>query len=359
MRRRNTLYAVAAVLLGCSGGGPTASHDDPVVVSSPVTTRPEAAPSTTTTAPPAPITIAFAGDINFEGAMGSRLAHNRSTAIGPFIDVLTGADLAIGNLETAVGTSGTPETKDFTFEAPPEAIDALRAGGFDAVSMANNHGRDFGPEGLDESLAVQAAQPDHFIIGIGHNDEEAFAPFTATVKGQRVAVIGATQVIDEELITAWTATESHPGLASAKRVDRLVRAVTEARASADIVVVFLHWGIERNDCPSPAQQSLARQLVDAGADVVIGGHAHRLQGGGMLGQTFVGYGLGNFDFTAVGAGAEKTGVVELTMTGRHVDRYEFIPGIVKNSVATPLEDGEARDAIEYWNSLRDCTGLAA
>jgi poly-gamma-glutamate synthesis protein (capsule biosynthesis protein) len=305
------------------------------------------------------VTIAFAGDINFEGEMARRLAHDPQTAVGPFTDVLSSADIAVGNLETAIGTSGTPENKDFTFEAPPSAIDALRAGGFDVVSMANNHGRDFGPEGLAQSLAVKAAQPDHFIIGIGETDAEAYAPFTVTVRGQRIAIIGATQVIDDELVTEWTATPTHAGLASAKRVDPLVAAVQAARADADTVIVFLHWGIERTTCPSPAQQTLAQQLSDAGADIVIGGHAHRLQGAGFLGPTFVGYGLGNFDFTAVGAGAEKTGVVRVTVTGRHVDSYEFVPGVVRSGVATPLSGDDAAGALEDWNALRPCTGLAA
>src|SRR3954454_560240 len=181
--------------------------------SSPNVARPEPSTTTSTTAtttpttpPPQPITIAFAGDTNFEGPMATRLAHDPSTAVGPFTPILSAADLAVGNLETAIGTGGTPENKDFTFEAPPAAIDALRAGGYDTVSMANNHGRDFGPEGLVESLAVKDAQADHFIIGIGHDDRDAYSPFTATVRGQRVSVIGATQVLDEELIAEWTAT---------------------------------------------------------------------------------------------------------------------------------------------------------
>lgn len=317
-----------------------------------------ASTTTTTTAPPQPVVIAFAGDTNFEGAMATRLARDPQTAVGPFADVLTSADLAVGNLETAVGTGGTPENKDFTFEAPPSAIDALRAGGYDVVSMANNHGRDFGPEGLVESLAVKDAQTDHFIIGIGHDDTDAYTPFTATVHGQRIAIIGATQVLDEELISAWTATADHPGLASAKRVDALVAAVKQARANADTVVVFLHWGIERNECPSVVQQTLAQQLADAGADIIIGGHAHRLQGAGLLGTAFVGYGLGNFDFTAVGAGAEKTGVIRVTVTGRHIDGYEFVPGIIKGGVATPLTGDAAQGALDFWNSLRPCTGLS-
>ena len=70
-------------------------------------------------------------------------------------DILREADLAVANLETSVGTGGTPENKQYTYQAPPSAIDALRAGGFDVITMANNHGRDFGPDGLAESLAVK------------------------------------------------------------------------------------------------------------------------------------------------------------------------------------------------------------
>ena len=347
---------VLALLVGaCSSG-----RGSPTVAESTATPPPSSSStstSTTTTVPPAPVTIVFAGDINFEGNMGARLADDPQSAVGPFSDLLSAGDLAIGNLETALGTHGTPENKDFTFEAPAAAVDALRAAGFDAVSMANNHGRDFGPEGLEDSLAIKDAQPDNFIVGIGRDDTAAYAPFTATVHGQRVAVLAATQVMDEELVASWTATATNPGLASAKRVGALVAAVQRARATADTVVVFLHWGIERNDCPSTNQQTLAQQLVAAGADIVIGGHAHRLQGAGMLGNAFVGYGLGNFDFPAVGAGAEQTGVIRVTVTGRHIDTYEFVPGVVRSAVATPLVGDDAASALDYWNGLRACTGL--
>jgi poly-gamma-glutamate synthesis protein (capsule biosynthesis protein) len=263
----------------------------------------------------------------------------------------------VGNLEAALGSSGTPESKQFTFQAPATAVDALRAGGFDVVSMANNHGRDYGPAGLEESLAIKDAQPDHFIIGIGHNDADAYAPYTTTIKGQRIAVIGATQVIDSELVAAWTATATQPGLASAKDADSLVAAVQQARANADTVIVFLHWGVELDACPTDQQRVLAQQLADAGADIVIGGHAHRLQGAGMLGPTFVGYGLGNFDFRAFSAVTTQTGVVVVTVTGRHIDKYEFVPGIVNGAVATPLDGADAQAAIDEWNNLRPCTGL--
>ena len=302
----------------------------------------------------AAITIAFAGDMNFEGALRNRLDADPSTAVGPFAEVLSGADLAIGNLETAIATGGTRADKRFTFRAPANAIDALRAGGFDAVSMANNHGMDFGAGGLAETLAVKRAQADGFVIGIGGDEDEAFAPFRAEVRGQRVAVIAATQVLDDNLIDSWTATDTQSGLASAKRVDRLVAEVRAARATSDTVVVFLHWGRETETCPTSNQQALAQALVDAGADAVVGGHAHRLQGGGRLGGAFVHYGLGNFLFKENSAEGARTGVLELTITGRQVDGYRWIPGRISGSVPRPLAGTDATSELSYWESLRGC-----
>ena len=376
MRRKQLALAAAAVAVGVliTSTGTSRHHVVHTDATTTTSTALRAAAPTSDTATPATpspvtaaselgsgetVTIAFAGDMNFETGMDKRLAANPATAVGPFTPILKAADLAVGNLETSVGTHGTPEKKEFTFQAPPSAITALRAGGFDTVSLANNHGRDFGAVGLADSLAVSAAQADHFLIGLGKDDTEAYAPFRATIKGQRIAVIGATQVIDGEFVSSWTAAPGHPGLASAKEVEKLAAAVKAARDTSDTVIVFLHWGVERNTCPSADQKALARALADAGADIVIGGHAHRLQGAGYLGKTFVGYGLGNFNFYANGAEAARTGVVQVKVTGHRVDAYEFIPGKISGSLAQPLTGAAATEAKAYWESLRPCTALSA
>ena len=154
------------------------------------------------------------------------------------------------------------------------------------------------------------------VVGIGLNAEQAYRPFRRTIKGQRIALIGATQVLDDELISAWTAGPGKPGLASAKDVPRLVQAVRQARATSDTVIVFLHWGIELQQCPSPDQRTLAKQLVAAGADVVVGGHAHRVQGAGRMGKALVGYGLGNFVWYGTSELSTQTGVLLVTVDGR-------------------------------------------
>ncbi len=330
---------------------------DPPARSDPMPVRP-VAPAVSVTAPdPGPIVLAFVGDINAERSLGVRLAEAPGDFVGPFAEVLRAADLTVGNLEAAVAVGGAPLDKEFTFRAPPGILDALRAGGIDVFSAANNHGLDFGPSGLEETLLAKRAQPDGSLIGVGADEDEAFAPYVADVGGHRVAVIAATQVIDGQYIDSWTATGTQGGLASAKRVDRLVEEVRAARADADTVVVYLHWGTETEACPNPQQQELARALVDAGADVIVGGHAHRVQGAGRLGGALVGYGLGNFLFGSVSEESAKTGALLVEIDGREVLGYEWRPGRIVDRVPQPLEGEQAAAALDEWNRLRDCTGL--
>jgi poly-gamma-glutamate capsule biosynthesis protein CapA/YwtB (metallophosphatase superfamily) len=303
-----------------------------------------------------PVVLAFAGDIHFEGTAGAELASNPAIVLTSIAPVLRRADLAVVNLETAVTNGGAQVTKEFTFRAPPSTFVALRDGGVDVASMANNHGMDFGESGLRDSLA--AARRYRFpVIGIGLNAKQAYRPFRTTINGQRIAVIGATQVLDDELISAWTAGPHKPGLASAKDVPRLLREVRAARRTSDTVVVFLHWGVELAQCPSQDQRILARQLVAAGADVVVGGHAHRIQGAGRMGQALVDYGLGNFVWYGTSELSTETGVLLVTVDGRRVARYRWEPARIVDSTPRPLAGSERRAEISSWKRLRSCSGL--
>jgi poly-gamma-glutamate capsule biosynthesis protein CapA/YwtB (metallophosphatase superfamily) len=304
-----------------------------------------------------PVVLAFAGDVHFEGVLDAKLRADPSAVLAPIAPVLERADVAMVNLETAITERGTAAPKQYTFRAPPSALTALARAGVDVATMANNHGLDYGGVGLIDSLA--AIRSSSFpVVGIGAHATDAYAPYVKTVKGQRIAFIGATQVLDDNLVAAWTATDTHGGLASAKNADRLVQAVRAVRGRADTVVVFLHWGREGDTCPSDAQRTIARQLVAAGADVVVGSHAHRLMGAGRLGDAFVAYGLGNFAFYARGGPGAQSGVLLLTVRGRHVDDYQWKPAVIIGGVPNPLQGNAALAAESVWNSLRTCTGLA-
>jgi poly-gamma-glutamate capsule biosynthesis protein CapA/YwtB (metallophosphatase superfamily) len=354
---------VAVTLASCTieratpkSSGTTQATDPPTAA--PGTTAAPRAAAKPGQARGAAVTIAFGGDVHFEGAIERRLARDPETALGPIATVLRRADLAMVNLETAITTRGSAQDKAFTFRAPASAFRALRAAGIDVVTMANNHGMDFGSVGLADSMeaAADAGVP---VVGIGRDVDQAFSPYVARINGQRIAIIGATQVLDDNLAAAWTAGEGKPGLASAYLVDRLLTAVRAARRKADTVVVDLHWGRELSGCPIDRQRQLAPRLVEAGADIVVGSHAHVLLGGGYMKTAYVDYGLGNFVFYSGGGVTAQSGVLNLTVQGRAVTRARWIPAVISGGIPIPLEGAAADRAVASWTALRGCTGLAA
>jgi poly-gamma-glutamate synthesis protein (capsule biosynthesis protein) len=312
------------------------------------------------TASPGTVTLAFAGDVMFGGMIAPQLATDPDGLLDGVTPLLRGADLAVVNLETAITERGAAEPKEFNFRAPPTGLRALRAAGVDVASLANNHGMDFGLQGLEDTLAAARHEPLP-LIGAGRNAAAAYAPVMRTIHGRRIAVLAATQVMDSALLERWPALDTRPGLASAKweYEQRLVAEVRVARRHADIVVVYLHWGVERATCPTVVQQDLATRLAEAGADVIVGGHAHRLQGAGMLGEALVAYGLGNFVFYAGGGAGAESGVLRVTIDPTDRISYEWKPARLLAGVPQPLSGEQAQAAKASWDALRDCTGLEA
>lgn len=305
-----------------------------------------------------PVTFAFGGDVMFEEPIRSYLS-SPAEVFAPIRKIMRRADVAMVNLETAITDRGTPTpNKQYLFRAPTSALEAIKLGGIDVVTVANNHGMDYGAVGMEDTLrhAKRAGVP---VVGGGMSEAQAFQPWRTIINGQRIAIIGATQVIDEEFISWWEARGSQTGVASAKydMEDRLARQVRKARATSDTVVVYLHWGEELKGCPTDSQASLAARLVRAGADIIVGSHAHILLGGGMHGRAFVDYGLGNFVFYAGGGLAAQTGVLEVTATGRRIDGYHWQPAQIEGGRPVPVTPSERAARIADWKSLRACTDL--
>jgi poly-gamma-glutamate synthesis protein (capsule biosynthesis protein) len=102
----------------------------------------------------------------------------------------------------------------------------------------------------------------------------------------------------------------------------------------------------------------ARRLIAAGADIVVGSHAHREQGGGRRGQALVDDGLGNFVWYSQNGGLSiTTGVLKVTVTGRRIDRYSWVPATIIGGSPTPLSGSSRAAAISSWRGLRGCTNL--
>ncbi len=309
------------------------------------------------------VSISFGGDVHFPAGtnLGDRLAADPATALGPTVPaLLSGTDLSMVNLESALtdGTCPDPQDKQYVFDAPSSAINALQAAHVSLITEANNHGEDCGPAGLQMALAARQ-QSGYTILGIGQNSAAAFTPYRVTVRGQRITIIAATQVIDSDLQTAWTATPTQPGLASAYDVTDLVAAVEAARKDSDTVIVYLHWGTELDACPNPLQEPLAQVLVKAGADIIVGTHAHVLLGAGYLGTAYVDYGLGNFAFYDNSPPENQSGSLVVTATGRRIDDVTWRPAVIEDDLPQPLTGSAGATAIAAWQQDRDCTDAAA
>ncbi len=384
MRAKWVAGAAVAVMIsvtGCADTGqavarPASSTGAPSTQQSPTRTtaaatatapRTSAAGTVTAAGDPGTLTLAFGGDIHFEENL--RPLARDPHGLDRLRSTLGAADLSMVNLETAITERGTRIGKEFHFRAPASALETLQSAGVDALAMANNHGVDFGPVGLRDTLAARAASPIP-IVGIGANQDEAFSSATLTAKGVRVAVLSASQVYEMTLIN-WSADSSSPGIASASPRTRLVNAVRKARKTHDVVVVYLHWGLDYQKCPDGQSISTAEALEKAGADVIVGGHSHRVNGAGWMGDAYVDYGLGNFVWWRSNEPDSRTGVLTLSINVRKATAAKPAPGpLVSKAVWTPMligTDGIPKAAsgadrtrlLGLWKQARSCAQLSA
>jgi hypothetical protein len=310
--------------------------------------------------PAGQFTISFAGDVHFAERTATLLAQNPVTAFGVSKPVLSKADLTMVNLETAIAVGGQPETKSFTFEAPPSAFTALADAGIDVATMANNHGADYGSGGLGQTLA--AIKASRFpVVGIGSDADQAFAPYYTTLNGVRIAIVAASQVQDETLVH-FSATDTAPGIASAFS-DRLINEVRTAKARAEVVIAYIHWGTEYQTCPNADQQALASTLAAAGVSAIIGTHAHVLEGAGWRADgSYVAYGLGNYYWwRSFGNDQDDNGVLTLTFDRERVVAAKFLPSQLDDQGISPPATGVNRQRIlaEFDDARSQCTNLSA
>lgn len=305
-------------------------------------------------------TIAFAGDVHFMGRTRRRLDRDPRTVFAQATPGLRRPDLTMVNLETSITTRGVPQAKAFRFRAPAKAFDALRYAGIDVATMANNHAADYGRTGLHDTLRAIAGK-NFPTIGIGRNIAAAFAPYKTTLNGVRVAIFAADQVQDETTLSLFSAGAHRAGVANAY-YPRLERNVRRAKHNGYVVIVYVHWGIEFQTCPSPEQTNLARRLTRAGASAVIGTHVHVLQGAGWQPNgSYVAYGLGNYLWwRSFGNIQDDNGLLTLTFHQARVTAAHFAPSRLDDrGVPVPATGAQKRRILDEWRSDRACAGLSA
>lgn len=292
------------------------------------------------------ITLSFVGDITlgnyigqgYEGSFDQEYEkQNQDSAyyLKNVKDVFEKDDLTIANLEGPLTTSQDYAEKTFVFQGKPEYVDILADGDIEAVTLANNHSKDHFEQGMTDTKAIL----DEKGIKYFGYDESCMMD----VKGIQVGFLGYSFPYE---LTA-----------------EMKKAISDLKAQCDIVVVYYHWGIERDKAPMESQRSLAKQTIDAGADLIIGSHPHVLQGIETYKGKKIVYSLGNFCF-----GGNKNPSDKDTMIYQHTfsfennelvqEEHEVIPCMISsvssrnNYQPTIVEGEDASRVLEKVNEIK-------
>ena len=306
----------------------------------PVTTDPTTtAPITTTTESTRTWTLLAGGDVLMERS--ERLGLDPFASITP---PLGSVDLSVVNVEMAISDRGAPHHKTYVFRAPPSAAGRIADGGVRVANLANNHAMDYGADALSDTIDLLEGAG-VVTVGAGRDIDEAYRyRILTTAGGLNVAFVGASLIVPSN----FTAGSSTPGIASAHipHLARVLDTVRAATVAADAVVVVVHWGIERNPCTTEAQRTLARQLLEAGADAIIGHHPHVLQPVVFTGEKLVAFSLGNFIWEPRENMSGETGVLQIDFDGDAVVGWTFHPHLLDvDGVPVPVDSGPRVDRI--------------
>lgn len=240
--------------------------------------------------------LLFVGDISLGGEYASRFGADSPNWSEPFADVepiFRSADLRIGNLESPLFQSSNPQKKRNLMVAPPQSIEALSFLGFNALNLSNNHLTDQGKEGIKKTCQILSTKMISY-FGAGENLEAALRPAIINAHGFSFAVLGYASEAQD--VGARPATVSRGGCAPLS-LDRIERDIALIRGRVSHIIVSLHWGYQFDLYPEPEQIELSRKIIDLGALIVYGHHAHVIQGLERYQNGLIIYSLGNFFFS--------------------------------------------------------------
>lgn len=253
--------------------------------------------------------ILFSGDVLLSDHVLE--AYRRGGGIQGVLDegyrqAIGAASFFMVNEEFPFSDRGTQAAdKEYTFRLPTERVSIFQEMGIDGVTLANNHALDFGQEALlDSCMTLDAAGILH--TGAGENLAAARQAIRLELDGRRIAILGTTRVMP---VYDWTAGKDRPGMLSAYDPGAMLAEVRSLAETADYVAVCIHWGIEKDEQPQEYQRTLARQIIDAGADLVVGSHPHVLQGVEYYKGKPIFYSLGNFVF---GSSIPRTALLQVS-----------------------------------------------
>ena len=296
-------------------------------------------------------TIIIAGDLMLGRLVSDIIIEKGCDYIwGNTLSILQKADLRLANLETTFTKSTAAVFKLFNFKSDPENICALKAAHIDIVSLANNHSKDFGNEGLIDTIK-NLGHVNIAYIGAGLNINQARKPVILTKNNIKIGFLAAT---DNE--PKWAATKDNPGINyfEVTKLNNLLDDIKALKKQVDIVVVSLHWGPNMREYPAQEYINAAHAIINAGADIIHGHSAHILQGIEIYQHKLILYDTGDFvDDYQVDPRLRNdwSALFMVTVSKEKIVSIKIIPTIIDLMQANTASEGTTNKILRRLNQL--------
>jgi len=317
----------------------------------------EYVPETTEATPKKDIVMTFTGDVSFADNwhIMKYCKTNNVTPVDLISDELKteikNANISHMNNEFCFSTRGTAIEKQYNFKANPENVKYYTELGVDFVTLANNHCYDYGEDAFLDTLDT-LKNADIKYVGAGKDIKEAMSPIYYQAEGKTIAFVAANR--SEKNIVTPEATDDTPGVLRCYDTAKFIEVIKEADKNADFVVALVHWGTEDSHKLENVQKETAKLYIDSGADLIVGGHAHCLQGVEYYNGVPIIYNLGNFLFSKT---TVDTALLKVTLTSEDKLTLQLIPAIQKDCHVTYVggtEDGKRilKDIESYSTNVK-------
>lgn len=256
------------------------------------------------------------------------------------LEIMNNTDVFYLNHEYCISDRGAPlDGKYYTFRAKPERMELLKEMGTDIVALANNHVYDYGEEALIDTTELLAENRIPYVGG-GKNIDEAKQPIYFIVNGIKIGFVGASNA--EKYRYTPQATENSAGILRAYDTTEYNEVIQKAAKECDYLIAYIHWGTEDSNYLNDLQQEMGREFLDSGADIVVGGHPHVLQGMEYVDGKPIVYSLGDFWFNSE---TKYTGLLQLRITLDGLKEMSFVPCLQTNLTTQYLDTAEEQEKL--------------
>ena len=264
-----------------------------------------------------------------------------------FYQIIKRHDIVSCNFEAPIRGRGKPISKAGVhldqWEGAPKFLERA---GFNLINLANNHIFDFGNEGLKKTIESFSKAK---VVGAGQNFFEAYHLQVFYMRGIKIGFLSFCEaefgaLIDEKEDRGGYAWINHP------KVNQLIQ---ESKKTVHVLIVQVHAGVEQINIPLPEWRERYKELIDLGADVVIGHHPHVPQGWEFYSGRPIFYSLGNFFFDMKSSHPQwnKGIALSISFAGSQIRSYKVIPIIKDNRKLKILQDMQFEKHLKRINEM--------